>query len=536
MNSIARPVERPAHPRRRRIIFNDDGCSTSLYQFDMPPSIDDMRYPVDRILGTQVDTLVWSMYTGNLVLHDSKAVEIVGENYDGTPPDWLYRLQRNIRALIDAGLDPLHVLSARCRDKGIEFIPDLRVNDTHENSTSYGPFIRSRFKRAHPELLIGDENWGFDYAHRQVHEYRLALVEEVCRNYDVDGFHLDFCRGPEYFKPGEAERNVDRMSDFVERCSTLVRSIGQEKGRESVFAVRVPTSVEGCRRLGLDVARWVQAKLVDFIAVQSRLYTTMNMEIEKFVSLASGRCQVYAGIERVDSYGAMTAEMFRAAAAVYWRQGADGMYLFNFDCHGDEPFTPYERAMLTEIGDPDYLRRQDKHYFVSRARTVEEKQRFVDSGDPPVDLPAELREGQTIEMDMQVADDLEAEARRIRSVTLWVCVQRCLVDEDALEVRVNGGDPLVPTDVEKVQYGRGYWLEFSQGRTPVFTSGENTVSVSLAHRSEHLDEPLVVSDVELTVEYAHRKTSRAYGRHPAWYRRPTNNSAFCVRERFTGPG
>lgn len=92
MNSIARPVEGPAHPRRRRIIFNDDGCSTSLYQFDMPPSIDDMRYPVDRILGTQVDTLVWSMYTGNLVLHDSKAVEIVGENYDGTPPDWLYRL------------------------------------------------------------------------------------------------------------------------------------------------------------------------------------------------------------------------------------------------------------------------------------------------------------------------------------------------------------------------------------------------------------------------------------------------------------
>ena len=535
MSSSVRPGHGPAGPRKRRIVFNDDGCSTSLYQFEMPPSIDDMRYPVDRLLGTQVDTLVWSMYTGNLVLHDSTVAEIVGDNCDGKLPDWLYRLHRNIKALIRAGMDPLQVLAARCKQKGLEFIPDLRVNDTHENSTSYGPYIRSRFKREHPGLLIGDGNWGFDYSHREVHDYRLRLVEEVCRNYDVDGFHLDFCRGPGYFKLEEAQRNCGKMTEFVQRCSRAVRTIGSEKGRDLVFAVRVPTSVKGCRNLGLDVAEWIDAGLVDFVAVQSRLYTTMNMEVEEFVSLASGRCQVYAGIERVDSYGAMTAEMFRAVAAVYWRQGADGMYVFNYDCHGDEPFTAYERAILTEIGDADYLRGQDKHYFVSRARTPEEKHRFIESGDPEPKLPSELREGETVEVRVQIADELETESKRLHDVTLWVRVEKYVIDEDSLEVRVNGGKPLAPTDVRRMQYGRGYWLEFAQGNRPLVRYGDNVVSIALSRRSENLEESLVVADVELTIEYIHLKASRAYGRHPGWYRTPSNNSAFCLTERFTGP-
>jgi uncharacterized lipoprotein YddW (UPF0748 family) len=57
---------------------------------------------------------------------------------------------------------------------------------------------RNPVKAAHPEWLIRSWWWqGFwNYAVKEVRDYRLSIVREVAEQYDFDGVHLDFLRHP----------------------------------------------------------------------------------------------------------------------------------------------------------------------------------------------------------------------------------------------------------------------------------------------------------------------------------------------------
>ena len=77
-------------------------------------------------------------------------------------------------------------------------------------------------KREHPELLIGEHDeisqgfsMGFDYAHKAVRDFRLALIKEACEKYDLDGVELDFMRTYIFFKPGEEKANMALMTEFM---------------------------------------------------------------------------------------------------------------------------------------------------------------------------------------------------------------------------------------------------------------------------------------------------------------------------------
>ena len=101
----------------RRLLFYNDSRHYYLYCYDPPISLADVRAPVDELLGTRVDTLVYGSGPGATVFHHTRVGEIWGERFDGFDTMYAYRAAENIQSLIKRGLDPLDVLIDRAHDK-----------------------------------------------------------------------------------------------------------------------------------------------------------------------------------------------------------------------------------------------------------------------------------------------------------------------------------------------------------------------------------------------------------------------------------
>ena len=63
----------------RRLLFYNDSRHYYLYCYDPPISLADVRAPVDELLGTRVDTLVYGSGPGATVFHNTRVGEIWGE-------------------------------------------------------------------------------------------------------------------------------------------------------------------------------------------------------------------------------------------------------------------------------------------------------------------------------------------------------------------------------------------------------------------------------------------------------------------------
>ena len=60
----------------RRLLFYNDSRHYYMYCYDPPISLDEARAPVDELIGTRVDTLVYGSGPGQSLFHDSQVGEI----------------------------------------------------------------------------------------------------------------------------------------------------------------------------------------------------------------------------------------------------------------------------------------------------------------------------------------------------------------------------------------------------------------------------------------------------------------------------
>src|SRR5262249_10595422 len=105
--------------------------------------------------------------------------------------------------------DPLRLSTGFARRHGLEAVWTLRMNDVHD---AWTPQFVSQWKMADPRRVMSapDRAKGFndrrrlwslvDFEHPDVGPRLLAVVEEVLRNYPVDGVELDWMRAPFYFR------------------------------------------------------------------------------------------------------------------------------------------------------------------------------------------------------------------------------------------------------------------------------------------------------------------------------------------------
>ena len=417
--------------KKYRLLFNSDGGSGALYAHEPPISETQLCRVIDALQGTQVDVFIQSVSFGSFVAYGTKVGELYGKGRTEFEESNFRRWARNVNGLLDRGKDPLDIWAKRAHELDMEFWPALRMNDIHKDWTERWPSLRTKWELDRPHVKIGAEStdyyrrrwarkgqpsdgftWAFDYSLQEVRDHKFALIEELCANYDIDGFELDFLSSPIYFKRDEVKNGMPKLTRFVRRVRERMDEIGKQKGRKLTLLARVPPSFKMCELIGIDARTWIHEELVDLIAPVTRGYIDMNADVSGFVAAAQmTNVQVIGGLSdiKVRHYAVQASiDMLRAAAAGYWHEGATGLHLFNFDCHcsgagrpGLPVFNNGEREVLSQIGDPRMLVGKNKHYFVTRDI---EGHTPAEGGE--MQLPLDLLLGQQRQLQFTVSDDI----------------------------------------------------------------------------------------------------------------------------------
>ena len=344
----------------------------------------------------------------------------------GTTNVRYWQTQMQDRPFQDNLHDPTTVIAENCRKHQIEVFGSIRMNDAHDG---YGmPFAKLVYplKVAHPEMLLGNESqrghppdglaaamWsGMDFAHPRVREDRLWWIENTARRYNLDGVDLNFFRMPFYFQTAQATRQAPLMTQLIRQARKRLDAVARRRGRPLLLGVRVPGTLESCRRIGLDLETWLRERLVDRLLTGGG-YVCYSTPADELVKLGHHfDVPVYPCINCPAAYR-MGGNNLRAAASNFWSAGSDGIYLWNFHYIPAPGSLGYGRLSprafgqhLAEIGSASKLRYLDKSFAVSTS-AWEQYQR----ASAPAPLPAALgrqRGDPSTSIPIRIGDDLEA--------------------------------------------------------------------------------------------------------------------------------
>ncbi len=461
--------------RRRRIIYNNDGCDIFPAGADTPEGFLDQR--MNAVLDSQVDSVFYCTGATTMFSHDAKVGEVYGKYT--IDEEWAENAGANIKALKEKGTDALKLVIDFCRENEKEVFFTHRINDIHD---SFIDWELSTWKREHPEYLLGaredlnkyngahTRHWwtSLNFELTEVRDYLIAIVEDVCQRYDIDGIEIDYFRAPMFFRPTMELKpvtaaQVEILTGFQRRVRQVAYREGNRRGRPILVAARVPMTVSKRRLVGIDVKRWLTDDLLDILTTGGG-YVPFTMPTSELVELGhQHNTPVYPTISASGMKGRFRAvKSWRAAAANAWHHGADGIVLFNtFPGAQGHPH-------FTQLGDPQSLRYANKVFAIdNRKMTLGclahaiEQDRIL-----PVPLPAQVV--------LPIGDDIAQAARdgRLERVSLHLRGHP-LQDGDQLDVQVNGR-PAPVRDLNESPYavpgkvGRAYRFDGNN----VLTAGD----------------------------------------------------------------
>ncbi len=375
MVSMAAGAEERKVPSR--FFLNNDG-DRAIKEFRGPFQLGQLHYPVDILAGTGVTTLVYCGNLGSdLAYYPSKAASSLDwrmtESHRPDNPNPVYpRVYRVGKMLREQGIDILGLVMQRAKEKGLEFVPSLRMNDAHfaQKLPPAEHPLTGEFWMKHQDLTIGpiDPARGtfpeycpylLNFEHEAVREYRMGQIYELIDGYAADGFEMDFTRHYLFFPPGREKPEL--ITDMVRKAHQRLAEKNQKDGKDRFLIVRVADTVEHCRRIGLDVPVWMKEGLVEYVVPSSFLPNILKFRFDiplgEFLALAEGtHCRIVAG---PDAFGA-NGDIYRAGMANYFSMGQKDVYLFNFYFpHRDEDY-----AMLRDIQSPQTLWGRPKDFHV----------------------------------------------------------------------------------------------------------------------------------------------------------------------------
>lgn len=480
-----RAARKKAAHRKRRIVFNNDG-NEPVYYLDEATEEAFLACRTAPLGGTQVDSIfycTWSSGFGYFT-HDTE----VGRVFDTTanpkhPANKRGGFSRNkTRAFIDRGTDPLKMMVTWCKAHDVELLWSFRMNDTHDGQGAwYSEPLFPPLKREHPEWLIAGKArrpphgaWSaVDYGRQEIRDLAVAFIEEVCRNYDVDGIEMDFFRHPLLLKgpawgKDATEAELDALTAMARRVRKVTEREGLRRGRPILVATRVPDSVGYCKAMGIDIERWLAEGLVDLMAVSG--YFRLNpWEVSVELGHRHG-VPVYPCLSETRDRDSQARKLraslacYRARAMNVWASGADGVYLFNF-------FNP-RSPLWRQLGDPGTLAAMDKVYTTG-ARDPVAVNRWMRGGEKrfltrrilcPA-RPVKLQPGQTATVELRVGQAIPEGADATAQLRV-----KALPQPSELAVTLNG-TPLAS--------GRnGIWLDYAV-KPALVRSGVNSFAVTL---------------------------------------------------------
>ncbi|MEE2658966.1 MAG: hypothetical protein VX733_10705 [Candidatus Latescibacterota bacterium] len=480
--------------RQRRTIYFNDARHYYLFVFEPPMRLEDAWVPVDEVADTGVDTFIYGVSRDDGWFYPSRVGTRFGQDMVGNFEQAAYwRVWQNMQSLVDRDLDPLQVLIDRAHDRGMDFLSSLRMG-------AYAGLDQN----------LSTREGGPGMADPSVRDFMQRAVVELA-GYDAEGVELDFAGAPGgtayWFPQDRAAALGSEMTEWLRRTRDAVNHVG-----DRVVGARVYPTREANEKTGLQVERWLEEGLVDYVVplVYGFMILDGAMPIDWIVRAAHARdVSVYAMLQPyyADESRALiarqypTPEMYRGAAANAWQAGVDGMYSWFMRW----PLGDRERAVLSELSSPDQIVDKDKHYFLRRSTDVP----YVVDVDYPAHLPISMDPasdlGRTFAIPVRIGDDVEATGKRIGRMSLRLALTD-LVSDDRLEIRVNGERLPLMQGVRRfpimpVSPYQGQWLEIELSGTQRLRRGENRLEIALLERPEGLRSKVVVEDVEVTVAY-----------------------------------
>ena len=358
---------------KSRFFYNDDG-DRGVFLLKGPFHERQLNYPVDVLVGTGVTTLVYCANFGSdQAYYPSKVASPLGwretESSRKNERFTYFNRVREIGVLLgERRIDVLGTLMRRAKEQGLEFVPSLRMNDTHflnKVPPTEHPST-GKFWLEHRDLTVNGRQ--LDFSHKKVRDYRLGQIKELIASYATDGFEMDFSRQPHIFPDGTGPDKQHLVTDMVLQTRLWLDRKSKKDGHRRFLIVRVPHTLEKCQFFGFDVGGWMADNLVDYVVPASPdRYFQFDIPIADFISLAqrtSSACRVISG---TDSYKA-TPSMYRAAMMNYYAQGQRDTYLFNFFAARSEqrnyyPFRDEDYALLRDLKSPVTLWGRPKHFM-----------------------------------------------------------------------------------------------------------------------------------------------------------------------------
>jgi hypothetical protein len=491
-------ARRKAAWQRRPLIMDDDG---------------DMVYAKDTIQGPEeflklrmhdcrdagINSIAWCIMWG-IAQQRNPAARYWQTQMKGVP------FQNNMP-------DPTPVIAKFCRENKIEVFGSIRMNDSHDAFGYPFPKLVYPLKVEHPEMLIGNESqrgaatdglaaamWsGMDYAHQKVRDDRLWWIENTASRYDLDGVDLNFFRMPWCFKPGEEEKNMPLMTDFIRQARKRLDEVSRRRGRPVLLGVRVPGTIETCNRIGFDIEAWLKEGLIDRMLTGGG-YVCYSTPAEELIKLGHRyEVPVYPCINCPANY-TLGGNSLRAAASNFWSAGADGIYLWNFQYISapgslgyGRPSPDQYRKHLPEIADPRRLKYLDKSFAVNQ-RVWEQYQRASASAPLPLSLVKGSGEKPS-QLEIRIGDDIQAARKKekLKDVTLKLQMTDA-VPGDQLNIRFNNYATLAPV------ISRNNWLAFPLPPETI-KMGANQLTLDLAKRGETAFRKIIVNRVRVDVQY-----------------------------------
>lgn len=521
--------------RRRRIIMNNDGGDATGYDLSRVAEFDSRlraalsEDPVDiarlttpetfwsqRCTGleeTDVDSVFYNTNQGfNLQTHDSKVAELF------TAAHGPFEDLNLTAAWIEKGRDCLQLIIDFCRKHEKEIFWSQRMNDGHDN---WYPWMATQFKKEHPELLLfqpkdigrvrPNSDWpqpylratAIDYGRPEIRDQQFAIIDDVCRRYDIDGIELDFLRNPIYFRPTLECRpcepeHLEIMTDFIRRLREMTEQVGRERDRPLLIACRVPSRIDCCRKIGFDIQRWLADDLIDVVvsSLEDDPFTGSAKELTDLghrynVPVYACLSETQPGLAGLDS-----SAVWAAIATNAWNAGVDGVYTFN---HGDP-----NSSVWNDIGDPAKLATMDKVFAVDNLGKHRGKEHvYSQKGRLPVDLSP----GKTSSIVLPVGDDIATRAGNgeVRRLSLRIYIDR-MTYSDEIEFMFNGRvletEVIYATDGDSPVVCSNFLLRTEPDPSSMH-KGDNQFTAFLKKRCESAPGVPAISGLALVVKYKH---------------------------------
>ena len=455
-----------ARKRERRVIWNNDSCDMWEVPRTLPLEPASALQPrMSHIPDSSIDTVFYCpLHAGfSHVNYPTKFGSRWTKpwNPNAKNPQRRDQFHEDYNVfLLRQNVDVMQMFLDFSRKHGREFFYSMRMNDTHDHGSRpnfpdadlWAPLF-PEFKRNNRRLLMNNQADGYedlpharwsavDYSHAEVRDLAFNLLSEACRNYELDGIELDFNREPFVFrrvalgKP-VSDDELQWMNDLVSRIKEMTVRVGRRRGRPILIAVRLPDSLEYCRRLGLDVEHWMKQGWIDIYTGGSDFFR-FNTVADMVAVCAKHGVQYYGPVEEprvrtrfLARYGTRS-HLARAAAVM--SAGASGTYHFNL-------YTPLD-FRCNMRNQPEDLAGRNKVYFASYYGYSPE--RYVRNSHHLLKLPQIAPRSQNgitsdgLRLPLEMGEDFEAafaDDRRPRA-QCWLIVRNG--ESFRIELAVNG--------------------------------------------------------------------------------------------------